>query len=130
MSHTSYLTVRQLIEINKTVLREIKVKKADSHKVLNSAALKEIVEEVKTEVSDIHEKATILLIELTRRHPFASGVRRTAYAAARLFLEANGEAVHVKYDPKVMQGVRERFYTKEEVMNWLKGYEIREFERA
>ncbi len=130
MSHTSYLTVQQLAEINKTVLQEIKVKKADSHKVLNSAALEETVEKVKTEGSDIHEKAAVLLIELTRRHPFASGVRRTAYAAARLFLEANGEFVHVKYDPNVMQGVRERFYTKEEIMNWLKGHEIRKFKRA
>jgi len=78
LSHTSYLTARQLSEVIKTVLREIRVKKADSHKVLNSVALDEIVYRVKTEGSDIHEKASILLIELTRRHPFASGVRRTA----------------------------------------------------
>lgn len=130
MSRTAYLTVQQLVEINKTVLREIKVKKADSHKILNRAALEEIVKKIKTQGSDTHEKAVILLIELTRRHPFASGVRRTAYAAARLFLEANGQVVHVKYDPNVMQGVREGFYAKEEVMNWLKGNEIREFKRA
>lgn len=125
-----YLTAQQFIEINKTVLQEIRVKKADSHKVLNRAAIGEIVERVTTEGDSIHEKAAILLIELTQRHPFASGVRRTAYVAGKLFLEANGEEVHVKYDPKVMQGVRERFYSRSEVVRWLKGHEIREFKRA
>jgi death-on-curing family protein len=129
LSQIRYLSVEQLIEINKIILKEVKVKKADSHKVLSSATLREILEETKTEGSNIYEKAAILLIELTQRHPFASGVRRTAYAAAKLFLEANGERVHVKYEPKVMQGIRERFYRREEVVSWLKGHEIREFAR-
>jgi death-on-curing family protein len=125
-----YLTAVQLAETNRTVLKEIKVKKADSYRVLSRSALDEIVEKMETEGSDVYEKAAILLVDLTRRHPFASAVRRTAYAAAKLFLEANGEQIHVKYEPKVLQGVRERFYSGDEIVNWLKGNEIRKFVRA
>jgi prophage maintenance system killer protein len=81
-------------------------------------------------MNDIYEKAAVLLTELLRGHAFASGVRRTAYAATISFLRVNGETPKVVHDPKVMIGIRERFYTKEEIKSWLKGNEVRKFTRA
>ncbi len=42
----TYLTAEQIIEINKEVLREVKVKKADSFKVLSSLKLRNLLEDV------------------------------------------------------------------------------------
>jgi prophage maintenance system killer protein len=78
---------------------------------------------------DAFAKGACLLIGLTKRHAFDSGNRRTAYAAAKLFLEANGKTMEVEHDPRVLTGVREGFYSTEEVVEWLKGNGIREFRR-
>jgi prophage maintenance system killer protein len=67
---------------------------------------------------------------LVTRHGFDSGNRRTAYAAARLFLARNGEHSNIKHDPNVLQGVREGFYSKKQVIDWLKGHALPAFERA
>jgi prophage maintenance system killer protein len=62
-------------------------------------------------------------------HPFDSGNRRTAFAAAMTLLRLNGEHPKVVHDAKVLQGIREGFYTNGEVKKWLKGYGIRAFNR-
>lgn len=78
---------------------------------------------------DVHDKAASLLTELIRKHPFASGNRRTAYVATRFFLESNGEKLKVTHDPRILQGMREGFYTRDEIKRWLKGNAIKEFTR-
>ena len=118
---TEYLTAEQLAEINRRVLREVKVKRADSHHVANRAKLDSIVEEVRALDGDVFDKATCLLVCLTKKHVFDSGNRRTAYTATKLFLEANGEALKVDPDPRVLTGIREGFYRTDEVVEWLKG---------
>jgi hypothetical protein len=45
------------------------------------------------------------------------------------FLRINGERPGTSHDPKVLTGIRERFYTKDEVKSWLKGNAIRSFSR-
>jgi death on curing protein len=94
---TEYLNAEQLAEVNRRVLKEVKVKRADSHRVANRKKLESIVEEVRAMDADVFEKATCLLVGLTKKHAFDSGNRRTAYTATKLFLEANGEAM--KADP-------------------------------
>ena len=69
----------------------------------------------------------MLLIQLTKAHAFDSGNRRTAYAAAKLFLEANGKQLNIKVEPTVLKGNREGFYETHEVVEWLKGNGIRAF---
>jgi prophage maintenance system killer protein len=86
-------------------------------------------ENARNEKGDLYDKAAVLLIELVRGHAFASGVRRTAYAATISFLRVNSERPDTSHDPKVLTGIRERFYTKDEAKNWLKGNEIRPFSR-
>ena len=129
MASVRYPTAAELIALNKAVLTEIKVKKANRHQVISRESLRHILERVRSEGEDIYDKALILLTELVRRHPFASGVRRTGIAAAVAFLNINGENVKVTHDPNVLQGIREGFYTAEEIKSWLKGHGIRKFKR-
>ena len=77
----------------------------------------------------MYEKAVTLLSGLVRVHHFASGNRRTAYLAAKSFLEMNGEKTTVVHEPRVLQGIREEFYTRNKLKRWLKGHETKEFKR-
>ena len=126
-----YPSVEILITLNKTILEEVRVSKHDRHLVWDQEKLVEAIEGMKYEEGDVFDKAAKLLIELTVKHPFKSGNKRTAYVAAVVFLATNGEIVIVKGDTGgVMQGIREGFYTKTEIKSWLKGNEIREFGRT
>ncbi len=124
-----YLSVEQLTEINKRVVQEIRVKKGDSHKVLNRGALRDTCTKVEVLDGDVYEKAACLLVNVTRRHAFASANRRTAYTAAAEFLRINGAEMKAGSDFTVLTGIREDFYKTEEVVEWLKGHEIRRFSR-
>jgi prophage maintenance system killer protein len=86
-----YLSALQLVEINNRVLKETRARKADSHRVASRTKLDAIIGDVRTLDGDAFAKAACLLTGLTRRHAFDSGNRRTAYAATKLFLEANGK---------------------------------------
>ena len=129
MSETQYLTADEVVDINKNVLKEISVKKADSHRVASRQKIEEALRKVQTEEGDAYWKAAVLLIQLTRAHAFDSGNRRTAYAAAKLFLEANGKTLNIEVEPRVLTGVREGFYQTKEVVEWLKGNGIKSFIR-
>jgi len=129
LTRIEYLNTEQLIEINKRVLKDIQVRRADSHRVGNRKKLDSIVNDVRALDGDAYEKATCLLVGLTKKHAFDSGNRRTAYAATKIFLEANGEALKAEPNPRVLTGIREGFYQTEEVVEWLKGNGIREFRR-
>ncbi len=124
-----YLTLEELIESNSRVLKEIKVRKADRHEILSKATLEWILDTVDKLPGDVFDKAATLLFELTRKHCFGSGNKRTAYAATHLFLKANGKQLNAVQDPRILIGIREGFYNKDEIKNWLKGNAIREFTR-
>lgn len=127
-----YLTPERIIENNLLILNILKVKKADKPLVLNYSKIKEIIDECKTLKGDIHDKAVVLFIGLIRKHPFASGNRRTAFITVKEFLILNAAKFCIKEDPenaKVMTGIREGFYTYEEIKGWLKDGKIRRFER-
>ena len=78
---------------------------------------------------DFYDKAAALLIVLVQSLPFDSGNRRTASAASMAFLRINGEYPRIVHDTRVLQEVREGFYAKDEIKNWLKGHEIWAFHR-
>jgi death-on-curing family protein len=129
MSETRYLTADEVVDINKSVLKEIRVKKADSHRVASGQKIEDALAKVQSEEGDTYWKAAVLLIQLTKAHAFDSGNRRTAYAAAKLFLEANGKTLDIGVEPGVLTGIREGFYQTQEVVEWLKGHGIRSFVR-
>jgi len=119
----------EIIEVNKNVLKEIRLKRADSHRVASRQKIEDVLRKVQAEEGDAYLKAAILLIQLTKAHAFVSGNRRTAYAATKLFLKANGKTLDIEVDPRVLTGIREGFYQTEEVVEWLKGHGIRAFVR-
>jgi prophage maintenance system killer protein len=111
-------------------LREIRAKEADQHRVLSRQNIEDAVRSTTEAEGDVYDKAATLLSELVRGHAFASGVRRTAFTATISFLKTNGANPRVVHAPKVLMGIRERFYSQDEVKDWLKGNEIRKFARG
>lgn len=127
-----YPGVEQIVEYNFLVLSLIKAKKADQAKILSRPRLEYIVDKCKELKGDIYDKAVFLFINLIRLHPFASGNRRTAFIVAKEFLRKNGEKFKIEDSPlqaKIMMGVRESYYTDEEIKGWIKNGQIKEFKR-
>jgi len=125
-----YPVAEKIIELNKIILRYIQTKKADETKVLSYKKIEEAIKECKSYKGDIHDKATSLLVNIIKKHPFASGNRRTAFLATKWFLLKNESYIKLKDDPnhaRIMLGIREEFYNHEEVKEWLKYGKIKEF---
>jgi death-on-curing protein len=129
MPEPKYLSLHEIIEVNKNVLKGVRVKRADSHRVSSRQKIEDALRKVQAEDGDSYSKAAVLLIQLTKAHAFDSGNRRTAYAATKLFLEANGKTLDIEVEPKVLTGIREGFYQTKEVVEWLKGNGIKAFVR-
>jgi prophage maintenance system killer protein len=113
-------------------LNIIKVKKADKAEILNRYAIEKAIDDCKSLDADIYGKAVLLLKGLIQKHPFASGNRRTAFIATKDFLLSNNQKFEIQDNPgqaRVMQGIRENYYTDEEVKEWIKNGKIRKFER-
>ncbi len=125
MVHYRFPTADEITELNRRVLMEIPAKKADRHQVLSRAKLQAILDDAKKMDGDVYDPATELLFGIIKGHPFASGVRRTAVTVTSVFLEMNGAETEVPHDPEVIKGIREGFYNKAEVKEWLKGHGIR-----
>jgi prophage maintenance system killer protein len=130
VAETVYPAVEDIIETNWRVLQEIKVKRADRHRVLSRRKVEDAIRKTTESKGDVYDKASTLLMELVQGHAFASGVRRTAFTVAISFLKMNGANANVVNNPDVLTGIRERFYSKDEVKNWLKGNEVRKFTRS
>ena len=126
-----YPSVEDIIYANEKILKEIKAKKADEHKILSKYKIGKVVEEVADVGGDIYDKAVFLLKSLVQSHPFASGNRRTAFLVARNFLFYNGAKTPVKDEENayILQGIREDYYQDLEIKEWLMKGDIREFKR-
>jgi death-on-curing family protein len=127
-----YPTIDRIVEYNLLALTIIKVKKADSPKVLSLTKLANILDDCRNLDGDIYEKATFIFKNLIKGHVFASGNRRTAFIVIKDFLEQNGGKFKIKDDPtqaKVMVGIREGYYTNDEIKEWIKHGKIKKFER-
>ncbi len=127
-----YPRIDKIIEYNYLALKFIPAKKADSPKVLSMSKLREAVEACEEYEGDVYDKAVCLLKALVQKHAFARGNRRTALIVTQYFLLENKQKFVVTDEPKqarVMQGVRENYYSHEEVKEWLKNGKIREFRR-
>lgn len=120
------------MEYNKLVLIKIKVKKADQPKLLSYLKLQKIITDCKKLKGDFYDKAAFLLKEIIQGHPFASGNRRTALFVTLNFLKTNNIKTIIEDDPKyakILTGIREGFYTNNDIIDWLKNGTIKKFER-
>lgn len=90
----NYLTAEDIIKINVYVIKTFSPKEPIG--VKDASALHMSVTQPKQEVfgkelyPTVIEKAAILVINLTKRHPFYNGNKRTAWVAMDLFLKMNG----------------------------------------
>jgi len=128
----SYPTPERIVEYNVFILSILKMKKADAHQVLSMTKVREAVEECQNAQGDIYLKAAVLLKSLVKKHAFASGNRRTALVAAKAFALENGGKFAIPDDPanaNPMQGVREDYYTLDEIKEWIQHGKIRPFRR-
>ena len=128
-SKIKYLTNEEVVAVNKEALAKIKVKKADSFKVLSAMKIRGVLERVEVESGDFYDKAVVLIQGFVQEHPFASGNRRTAILVAIRFLKMNKHEPLIKEDAKILQSIRENYYTHDEIKEWLKGGDMREFKR-
>ena len=107
-------------------MEEIRVHKADRHGVLmgrvGEEKVRNAIEEAKSAEGDAYDKAATLLISLVKGHPFESGNRRTAYAAALDFLRSNGLTAAAVYDVEVIKGIRSGTHKSQQVAVWLRGH--------
>ncbi|MFW6025176.1 MAG: Fic family protein [Candidatus Woesearchaeota archaeon] len=127
-----YPTVEEIIELNLLILEKINVKKSDKFKVLSYTELEKAIESTKNHDGDLYDKATTLLKGLIKNHAFASGNRRTAFIATKNFIKMNDGRVLIKNkesNANVMQGIRENYYTHDEIKRWLKNGKIKKFKR-
>lgn len=132
MAEISYPSLDRIVENNFLALQFIKVKKADQPKVLSYLKILEIIKECKNKKGNIYDKAVVLLKGIVQKHPFASGNRRTAFITTKEFILNNLSKFRIKDDPayaKVMLGIREGYYTNEELKEWIKNGKIRKFKR-
>lgn len=127
-----YPSAEKVIEYNVLALAIIQAKKADQAKVLSHRKISKVLEDCENLEGDLYDKATILLRGLVQSHPFASGNRRTAFMTMKYFLIINGAKIGAPDDPanaRVLQGIREGFYSDLEIKEWIKNGKIREFTR-
>ena len=130
--NTIYPTPEMIIRYNEIALKNIVVKKADRPEVLSYGAIERVILECKTIDGDIYDKAVCLLKGLVQKHPFVSGNRRTAFVAVNEFIKSNMGQFNVINSPeyaRVMQGIRENYYSDTEIREWIKNGKIRTFKR-
>ena len=127
-----YLDVERIIEYNALALEKLKVKKADRPEVMSRQKLVSAVDVCKSVNGSVYDKAAAFLIALIQAHAFASGNRRTAFLATKDFLLENNGKLAVQDDAKdarVLQGIREGFYSRDDIKLWLSTGKIHEFKR-
>ncbi|VVB98864.1 Fic/DOC family protein [uncultured archaeon] len=125
-------STEKIIEFNLLALTIIKAKKADQPKVLSKAKIMEALEECGRAEGDIYDKAVVMLKGIIQKHPFASGNRRTAFIATKHFILTNNAKFCVEDKPenaRVMLGIREHYYSDNEIKEWIKNGQIKEFKR-
>jgi len=127
-----YLTSQEIIEFNILSLKLIQIKKADKSEVLSYKKIQEIINGCELMDGDIYDKAVYLIKESIKKLAFASGNRRTAFIITKHFLLLNKVEFNIKDEPeyaKIMTGIRENYYSDNEIKNWIKYGNIREFKR-
>ena len=132
MAEMVYPTPERIIELNLLVLSMIRAKKADKPQILNRARLFQVIEDCEGYGGDVYDKAVVLLKGLVQKHPFASGNRRTAFVATKEFLHTNKATMRIENTPenaRVMLGIREDYYTEQEIKEWIQHGKIKQFKR-
>ena len=132
MVETIYPTVEEIQYNNAIAIEMFRRSKHDQAKTISVPYIQKVIDLIKLEPGDVYDKAATLLLELTRIHAFESGNKRTAFLTTKKFVVTNGERFRIpdkESNVKIMIGIRENYYTKKELKEWIKHGKIKVFKR-
>jgi prophage maintenance system killer protein len=128
-----YITTDEIEDFNKLALELLPGKKGDRFELWSYGKIKTTCVRAQIIPGDAYTKAAYYLRSLTKAHAFASGNRRTAMLVTKRFLEQNNKIYKIDDtmdNSKVMIGIREGYYSDDEIKGWLENGCIREFRRS
>jgi death-on-curing family protein len=132
MDLLNYPTVEEIQYYNTIAIEMFRKSKNDEAKTINVSYIEKAIEKVKYEKGNLYDKAAVLLYELTRIHAFESGNKRTAFLTTKKFVIKNEGKFNIPdstNNVKVMIGIRENYYTLNDIKEWIKNGKIKEFRR-
>jgi len=127
-----YPTVDEIQYNNTIAIEMFRRSKHDQAKTISISYVKKAIDKTIMNPGDIYDKAARLLIELTCTHAFESGNKRTAFLSTKKFVIKNEGKFNIPdtiNNVKVMIGIREKYYSQNEVKEWIINGKIREFKR-
>ncbi len=127
-----YPTVDEIQYYNAIAIEMFRKSKQDQAKTISVSYIQKAIDKVKMNPGGVYNKAARLLIELTRMHAFESGNKRTAFLSTKKFVLKNEGKFNIPdtiNNVKIMIGIRENYYSQNEVKEWIKNGKIKKFER-
>jgi death-on-curing family protein len=132
MDILNYPTVEEIQYYNTIAIEMFRKTKHDIAKTITVSYIKKAIEKVKNNKGNLYDKAAVLLYELTRVHAFESGNKRTAFLTTKKFVINNKGKFNIPDsidNVNVMIGIRENYYSVNEIKEWIKNGKIKEFRR-
>src|SRR4030042_2716378 len=123
-----YPTVEEIQYNNTIAIEMFRRSKRDTAKTISVSYIQKVIEVTKACPGDLYDKASRLLLELTRIHAFESGNKRTAFLTTKRFIVTNGEGFYIPDEVsnvKIMIGIRENYYTLTDIKEWIKHGKIK-----
>ncbi len=127
-----YPTVDEIQYYNTIAIEMFRKSKSDQARTISVSYIEKAIDKAKINPGGIYDKAARLLIELTRIHAFESGNKRTAFLSTKKFVLKNEGKFNIPdtiNNVKVMIGIREKYYTQNEIKEWIINGKIKKFER-
>ena len=127
-----YPTVDEIQYYNTIAIEMFRKSKSDQAKTISVSYIQKTIDKTKKNPGDVYDKAARLLIELTRIHAFESGNKRTAFLSTKKFVLKNEGKFNIPDtidNVKVMIGIRENYYSQNEIKEWIMNGKIKKFER-
>jgi death-on-curing family protein len=127
-----YPTVDEIQYYNTIAIEMFRKSKRDQTKTISTSYIQTAIDKTKMNSGDIYDKAARLLIELTRIHAFESGNKRTAFLTTKKFILKNEGKFNIPdtvNNVKVMIGIRENYYSQDEIKEWIVHGSIKKFKR-
>jgi death-on-curing family protein len=127
-----YPTVDEIQYYNTIAIEMFRKSKRDQTKTISTSYIQTAIDKTKMNSGDIYDKAARLLIELTRIHAFESGNKRTAFLTTKKFILRNEGKFNIPdtvNNVKVMIGIRENYYSQDEIKEWIVHGNIKKFKR-
>jgi len=127
-----YPTVDEIQYYNTIAIEMFRKSKSDQAKTISVSYIQKTIDKTKKNPGDVYDKAARLLIELTRIHAFESGNKRTAFLSTKKFVLKNEGKFNIPDtidNVKVMIGIRENYYSQNEIKEWIMNGKIKIFER-